>query len=70
VAELEGMAMLSESARLKANHLRCPACFLIRDLTPKGFTYTLTRCPRVFLNVIPPSASTPTGVPIEPQNPK
>jgi hypothetical protein len=62
--------MQNESALLRTNHLRCPACFLIRDLTPKHFTCTLTRCPRVFLDVTPPGAPMPTGVRIEPHNPK
>ena len=66
----ERMAMEQESVLLKTNHLRCPACFLIRDLTPKYFTCTLTRCPRVFLDVTPPGLPTPAGVRIEPHNPK
>jgi hypothetical protein len=35
--------------------LRCPACFLVQDFTVKNFTCTLTRCPRVFVNIKPPT---------------
>lgn len=66
----ERTAMEGESVLLETNHLRCPACFLIRDQTPKHFTCTLTRCPRVFLDVTPPGVQIPTGVRIEARNPK
>jgi len=70
VAVVERMIMQRESVLLKSNSLRCPACFLVRDLTPKNFTCTLTRCPRVFLSVNPPGVPTPAVTRIVPQNPK
>lgn len=70
VAVVEGMTMQRESVLLRTNYLRCPACFLVRDLTPKNFTCTLTRCPRVFLDIAPPGVPTLTGARLEPQNPK
>ena len=45
--------------------LRCPACLLIRDFTLKDFTCTLTRCPRTFVNIEPPTGSQPAGVRVE-----
>lgn len=70
VAVVEGMTMQRESVLLKTNYLRCPACFLVRELTPKSFSCTLTRCPRVFLEVTPPGVPTPTGIRIETENAK
>ena len=31
--------------------LRRPACLVIRDLRPKDFTCTLTRCPQTFVRL-------------------
>ena len=47
--------------------LRCPACLLIRDLTPKGLTCTLSRCPRsfVYLDTVEPRGA--AGVPVKPE---
>jgi len=35
--------------------LRCPACFMVQDFAVEGFACILSRCPRVFVNVDPPS---------------
>jgi hypothetical protein len=34
---------------------------VIRDATPKEFTCTLSRCPRLFLNIDPPRGSQPVS---------
>jgi hypothetical protein len=62
--------MQSESVLLNNHYLRCPACFLIRDLTPKSFICNLTRCPRVFIDITPPGVPTPTGLRIQPPSSK
>jgi hypothetical protein len=37
--------------------LRCPACYMIQDYTLRDFRCTLTRCPRVFVNIQPSNKS-------------
>ncbi len=39
----------------KRGLLRCPACFLVDGVPLLHFTCTLTRCPRVFINIKPPA---------------
>jgi hypothetical protein len=39
--------------------LRCPACYAVKDHLQRGFTCSLSRCPRVFANIQPPSGSQP-----------
>ena len=43
----------------KRGLLRCPACFLVQGVTLQGFACTLTRCPRTFIDIQPPSGSLP-----------
>jgi hypothetical protein len=45
----------------KRGLLRCPACFLVKDATQGGFTCGLSRCPRVFANIEPPTGSQPAA---------
>jgi hypothetical protein len=46
-----GERMERESVLIKTGYLRCPACFLIRDLAAKDLTCALTRSPHVFVDV-------------------
>ena len=57
-------AVRSDSA-VRKSAFRCPACLLVQDLTVKNFTCTLTRCPRVFVRLDPPTGSHPAGVCVE-----
>jgi hypothetical protein len=42
---------------------RCPACFIVRDATPKDFACRLGRCPRSFVLLKPPAGSLPAVQP-------
>jgi hypothetical protein len=59
-------ADLSEGAPQRADLLRCPACHMIQDYTLRDFRCTLTRCPRVFVNIQPSNRSQP-AVRVEPE---
>jgi hypothetical protein len=37
----------------KRGLLRCPVCFLVEGVPLRGFSCTLTRCPRTFIDVQP-----------------
>ena len=50
-----------QASKQRHGLLRCPACFLVQDLALKGFTCILSRCPRVFVNVGPPSVPQSAG---------
>jgi excisionase family DNA binding protein len=41
---------------------RCPACFLLQDGDLKDFKCSLTRCPRVFVEIEPPPVPPPPAV--------
>jgi hypothetical protein len=56
VAEMKNADRL-ESAPQRPGLLRCPACLLIQDCTLKDFGCKLTRCPRVFVRLDPPTGS-------------
>ena len=37
----------------KRGLLRCPVCFLVEGVPLRGFSCTLTRCPRTFIDIQP-----------------
>ena len=59
-------ANLSEGAPQRADLSRCPACYMIQDYILRDFRCTLTRCPRVFVNIQPSNRSQP-AVRVEPR---
>ena len=40
---------------------RCPACFLVQGVPLRGFSCTLTRCPRTFIDIQPSNKVEPAG---------
>jgi len=67
IAEVEVVEMKDEEIALnRPDVLRCPACFLVQNCTLKNFSCILTRCPRVFVRVKPPTV-TPAGGAVEPE---
>jgi hypothetical protein len=51
-----------QSVERERGLMRCPACYAVKDHLLKGFACSLSRCPRVFVNIQPPAASQPAGV--------
>ena len=45
----------ASQASMEAKHclLRCPVCFLKEGVALRGFSCTLTRCPRIFIDIQP-----------------
>lgn len=52
-----------ESMENARGRLRCPACYMIQDCTLKGFACSLSRCPRIFVDIAPRNGSQP-AVPV------
>ena len=47
------------SIEAKRGLLRCPVCFLVEGVPLRGFSCTLTHCPRTFIDIQPSSKVEP-----------
>jgi hypothetical protein len=43
----------------KRGLLRCPACFLVEGVSLRGFSCSLSRCPRTFIDIQPSNKAEP-----------